>query len=138
MVGRPCQQEVKVERAGWESVEVLEVTDRELKGQEAVVSLEWASLETDSSAMVRFHGWPCSEGEVKEQRGQGGQCCSPPGRRERNLRRQVLESSLCGESGRTSDMSWGKWGSPQDLEPQRHRQSYQMVGLKQPRRHRGP
>lgn len=137
-MARPCQLEVQAEGAGWESVGVLEVTNRELKGQEAVVSLEWASLEMSSSVMVRFHGWPCGEREVKEQRGQGGRCCSPPGRRERNLRRQVLESSLCGESERTSDMSWRKWGSPQDLEPQRHRLSYQTVGLKQSRRHRGP
>lgn len=37
-------------------MEVLEVTDGKLKGQKATVRLEWASLEMDSSVMVRFRG----------------------------------------------------------------------------------
>lgn len=32
-----------------------------------MVSLEWASLEMDSSVMVRFHGWP-GDGERSRSR----------------------------------------------------------------------
>lgn len=143
-------REVMAEGTGRDRALVLEITDGELKEKEAMVSLgqsregKFSVMQWSGGRRQEAWGWQLLGNGAKiletSRRGQAGGCWSHPGRKrdlgeERKPRRQ---SSYMVGSRRMSEMSWGKWGSSGEPEPQGHGGCCQIVEPKQSRRHRGP